>query len=597
MSIDQGRHSLGVDFGTSNTVAVARWPDGRARPILVDGSPLLPSAVYAEPNGHLAVGRDAVHNARRDPARFEPNPKRRIDDGLVLLGEEEFAVVDLIAAVLVRVADEWHRAVGPVRPELTLTCPATWGAARRSLLAEAAAIAGLERARLVAEPVAAATYFAEVLGRDVPIGSVVVVHDFGAGTFDASVVARTAEGFEVLAVDGRDDLGGLDVDAAIVDHLGKQVAERDAAVWQRLSEPETVEDRRAKQQLWEDVRIAKERLSRIQSADVVVPLLDLELHVTRDELEDLARPLLEQTVQVTRDLLRWADLPEGRLAGVFLVGGASRIPLVATLLHRELGEAPVAIEQPELVVAEGSILADAALLATEPAAPGPTAEMRLVSRNNPLPPRGVTIDDMETVPSSRTALRPPDPNLPPPAVDPWPDAQQHWTPDPDQTVASEPSWDVRSLHNTPVPEPGTSPSGGFTPGKASTKTTGTVTSRPVSPPTRPVSGAARPASGAARPASGAARPVSGAARPVSGARPGSTARWAPAPAPASDARPAARPKRRPSRLLRFLQILLSILFLIAAPLIALVAAYSVSAQVPMDSAAQFLLDDLSRLLG
>ncbi|MEU8613709.1 Hsp70 family protein, partial [Actinoplanes sp. NPDC048791] len=537
MSIDQGRHSLGVDFGTSNTVAVARWPDGRARPILVDGSPLLPSAVYAEAGGHLVVGRDAVHSARRDPGRFEPNPKRRIDDGLVLLGDEEFEVVDMIAAVLVRVADEWHRAVGPVRPELTLTCPATWGATRRGLLAEAAARAGLTRARLVAEPVAAATYFAEVLGREVPIGSVVVVHDFGAGTFDVSVVARTAEGFEVLAVDGRDDLGGLDIDAALVEHIGQLCAEHDPAIWQRLTEPATLEDRRAQRQLWDDVRIAKERLSRLQSADVVVPLLDLELHVTREELEELARPVLDQTVQVTRDLLRWADLAEGRLAGVFLVGGASRIPLVATLLHRALGEAPVAIEQPELVVAEGSILADAALLAEEPAAPGPTAEMRLLSRQQqgsfaappafPAPPTAAhpadvmphaassashsgvpsgsalpsgapaastphsgasagsaphpgapaaaphsgapassaphsgalaasaphsdaaaasaprpgppatssprsRMDDAETVPSARDQL------LPPPAVDPWPDAQQHWVPDPDQTDASEP---------------------------------------------------------------------------------------------------------------------------------------------------------------
>src|SRR3954449_2068723 len=247
MATDPGgpkRHALGVDFGTSNTVAVARWPDGRARPILVDGSPLLPSAVYAEPGGTLAVGRDAVHSARLDPARFEPNPKRRIDDGLVLLGEHEFEVVDLVAGVLARVAEEWHRAVGPVRPDTTLTCPATWGATRRGLLAEASERAGLEGARLVAEPVAAATYFAEVLGRDVPIGSVVVVHDFGAGTFDASVVARTAEGFEVMAVDGRDDVGGLDVDAAIVAHLGATLSDTDAEVWQRLTEPGTLEDRR-----------------------------------------------------------------------------------------------------------------------------------------------------------------------------------------------------------------------------------------------------------------------------------------------------------------------------------------------------------------
>src|SRR4029453_15357164 len=91
-----------------------------------------------------------------------------------------------------------------------------------------------------------------------------------------------------------------------------------------------------------------------------------------------ARAVREQTVRVTKGLLDWADLPDGRLAGVFLVGGASRIPLVATLLHRELGEAPVVIEQPELVVAEGSILADAAMLATGAAAPGLTAALRLV---------------------------------------------------------------------------------------------------------------------------------------------------------------------------------------------------------------------------
>src|SRR4051812_18022714 len=425
MPIDQGapkRHALGVDFGTSNTVAVARWPDGRARPILIDGSPLLPSAVYAEPDGQLIAGRDAVHSARLDPARFEPNPKRRIDDGLVLLDDREFPVVDLIAAVLSRVAEEWRRAAGPVPTEVTLTCPATWGATRRSLLADAAARAGLTGARLVAEPVAAATYFADVLGRDVPIGSVVVVHDFGAGTFDASVVARTSSGFEVMAVDGRDDIGGLDVDAAIIEHLRTDE-------WQRLLEPSTLEERRAQRQLWDEARIAKERLSRNQSADFVVPLLDTEVHLTRDELEQLARPVLDQTVRITKALIDWAALPAGRLAGVFLVGGASRIPLVATLLHRELGEAPVVIEQPELVVAEGSILADAALLTTGPAAPGLTSEMRLVSTAPP---------DDETVRATRMPIRATGLTGLQPPVDPWPDADHStWVSDPEATVATE----------------------------------------------------------------------------------------------------------------------------------------------------------------
>ncbi|MFI5931444.1 Hsp70 family protein [Actinoplanes sp. NPDC051494] len=582
MSIDQGRHSLGVDFGTSNTVAVARWPDGRVRPILVDGSPLLPSAVYAEPDGTLLIGRDAVHSARRDPARFEPNPKRRIDDGSVLLGEREVPVVDLVAAVLVRVVEEWHRAVGPVRPEVTLTCPATWGATRRGLLAEAAGRAGLERVRLVAEPVAAATYFAEVLGRDVPIGSVVMVHDFGAGTFDASVVARTAEGFEVLAVDGRDDLGGLDIDAAIVEHLGRLCAERDPQAWARLAAPVTLEDRRAQRQLWDDVRIAKERLSRSQSADVMIPLLDVEMHVTRDELEKLARPILDQTVQVTRDLLTWADLPAGRLAGVFLVGGASRIPLVSTLLHRSLGEAPVVIEQPELVVAEGSVLAGAALLASEPAAPGPTSEMRLLSRDE-LAER-VSIDDMETVPQSRRELTG---QGMPPAVDPWPDADHHWEPDPDATVAA-----------------------------------------PISPATR--TGAARagsPADATVRAPAGLGRADLGRAdlgradlgradlgradlgRAELGRADLPATGPFPNPAPraglvaAGQARKAAtgpiapKPKKRTSRGVRAIQILLSLIVLAAVPIVTLLLAYSLTSGVDFESSLSYLIEDLRRLVG
>jgi len=260
---------LGVDLGTSNTVAVMRGADGRSRTLLFDGSPILPSAVYVEPSGTIVVGRDAVHSARLEPARFEPNPKRRIDEGAVLLGDREVPVPELLGAVLKRVVEEFHRTVGgPVTPRVTITCPAAWGATRRLVLSDAAAAAGLGPVKLVPEPVAAATYFTQVLGRAVPVGSVVVVHDFGAGTFDASVVARTASGFEVLAVDGRDDIGGLDVDEAILGFIRKSAVERDAALWARLERPTTVDDRRARRLLWDDARFAKERLSRQPSADL-----------------------------------------------------------------------------------------------------------------------------------------------------------------------------------------------------------------------------------------------------------------------------------------------------------------------------------------
>ncbi|MFG3338175.1 Hsp70 family protein [Glycomyces sp. NPDC048151] len=345
--------SLGVDFGTSHTIAVVRRADGSLRPLLFDGAPLMPSAVCADADGGLLVGRDAVHAGRRHPERFEPNPKRLIDRPSTLLGAREYPVADLIAAVLDAVAAECRRVVGsPAR--VTLTVPAEWGPARRQVVEDAAARAGLGQVQLVPEPVAAATYYAEALKHRMAVGASIVVYDLGAGTFDASVVRRGEHGFETVALDGRGDLGGLDIDAALIEHLGSVYGDRDG--WKRLVKPSTVEERRYFREFQEEVRGAKERLSRHQQSDIAIPLLDVEAHLTRTELEQIAHPHLEQTIRVTQAVIRAAGLDVASSAGVFLVGGASRMPLVGTMLHRALGVAPTVLDQPEVVVAEGSVL-------------------------------------------------------------------------------------------------------------------------------------------------------------------------------------------------------------------------------------------------
>ncbi|WP_204745312.1 Hsp70 family protein [Glycomyces paridis] len=347
------RTALGIDFGTSHTIAVVRRADGSVRPLLFDGAPLMPSAVCADTDGGLLVGRDAVHAGRRHPERFEPNPKRLIDRPSTLLGEREYPVPDLIAAVLDAVAEECRRVVG--RPaQVTLTVPAEWGPSRRQVVEDAAARSGLGQVRLVPEPVAAATYYAEALKHRMAVGASIVVYDLGAGTFDASVVRRTAGGFATVALDGRGDLGGLDIDAALVDHLGATYGAREG--WKRLTAPDTIEDRRHYRDFQDEVRVAKERLSRHQQSDIAIPLLDVEAHLTRGELEQIARPHIEQTIRVTEAVIRAAGLDAADSAGVFLVGGASRMPLVATMLHRALGLAPTVLDQPEVVVAEGSVL-------------------------------------------------------------------------------------------------------------------------------------------------------------------------------------------------------------------------------------------------
>jgi outer membrane protein assembly factor BamB len=377
---------LAIDYGTSNTVAMLAWPDGRIRPLLFGGMPLLPSAVFAEADGRLLVGTDAVHAARSAPAYFEATPKRRVDDLEVLLGDRAYPVEDLVAAVLRAVAVEATRVAGAPPAQVVLTYPAAWGPARQRVLREAAARAGLPAPALVTEPVAASVYFATVLGRRVPPGSAIVVYDLGAGTFDVSVVRTGPHGLDTLASGGLADVGGADLDQAVIEMVGQAVAGRGddpeaVAAWRRLTRPDNTADLRHRLTLRTDARLAKEALSRRSSVNVVVPLLDRDVIVDREEFERRIRPLVERTATTTLDTIRAARVPADRLAGLFLVGGCSRVPLVGTVLHRITGIAPTVLEQPELVVAEGALHAPPAVEARAVEAPArqpPAAEPPVV---------------------------------------------------------------------------------------------------------------------------------------------------------------------------------------------------------------------------
>ncbi|GAA2600490.1 hypothetical protein GCM10010399_34130 [Dactylosporangium fulvum] len=353
---------LAVDLGTSNTVAMLRSTDGWVRPVLFDGREQLPSGVYADAGGELIAGSDAERLARADPAAFEPNPKRRVDDGTVLLGEHGVDVTDALAAVLAVVVAQAGRTGHP--DPAVLTVPSSWAAARRAVLAVAAERAGLGAVELVSEPIAAAAYYTSVLGCDLPPDAALLVVDVGAGTADVALVragmpvgagaAVPAAAMTVVAQGGL-DVGGLDVDAALVDLLATLVSRDAPQVWHRLSTPATGADRRDRMALWQEVRAAKESLSRLSVAPVHVPGHPSDLHLTREEVEAVATPLLSPVVALAADLVADAGLAPHELAGVFLVGGGSRMPLLGRLLHARLGMAPSVVERPETVVAEGAL--------------------------------------------------------------------------------------------------------------------------------------------------------------------------------------------------------------------------------------------------
>jgi type VII secretion-associated protein (TIGR03931 family) len=346
---------VAVDFGTSST-CVAISAHGREPQVVVfDGQPLVPSAVFAAADGTLFVGQEAERQAAVDPARYEPHPKRRVDEGELLLGSSVLPVVDVVRAVLARAVGEARRVGGGAPVDLlVLTHPADWGTVRTRVLLQAARGLGRELV-LVPEPVAAAVFHSA--SHSVPDGAALAVLDLGGGTVDASVVARAGKSFRVLSAKGDPSFGGADVDQALLEHVGGLVAAKDPEAWRQLVEGREMTDRRKRRVLRQDVRGAKETLSRHAYTDVPMPPPFPDAHVTRSDLEQLITAPLSRAAALVGAAVRDSGLAPQQLAGVFLVGGSSRIPLVARLVHEHTRVVPISIDQPETVVARGALRA------------------------------------------------------------------------------------------------------------------------------------------------------------------------------------------------------------------------------------------------
>ncbi len=346
--------TLGIDFGTSFTVAVVA-EDRAAQPVDVEarGSDRLPSSVFLTEEGEILVGTAAQHQAKFAPDRYEPTPKRLMGDDEVFLGDRLVPIVELVGGVLRKAYTEACRQQGERAPSIVrLTYPATWAESRCKVLRDACALAQIPPPELITEPVAAAIRIAlKVTQPDHRIA----VYDFGGGTFDAAVLLRTDAGFEIAGPPaGRDPLGGEDIDQRIIDYLGELLEPDHPDEWQRLLEPPDAEWRGLQTELHAEVQRAKETLSEVEAAQLWVPGIKREVQLTRDELNQLIGADVDATIETLEIALRDAGVTANDLAGLYLVGGSSRIPLVADRLWRRLGVQPAVQDNPKLVVATGA---------------------------------------------------------------------------------------------------------------------------------------------------------------------------------------------------------------------------------------------------
>ena len=365
------RYQLGVDLGTTySAAAVGRG--GRVEvTTLGTANPVMPSVVLLRADGEVLVGEVAVRRGLAEPTRLAREFKRRLGDPTPLvLGGTPYGAEALMGHLLRAVLATVTEREGEPPEHLVLTHPANFGPYKIEQMHEVARLGGadLDRTSFLSEPQAAALSYAS--RNRVDDGEVVAIYDFGGGTFDAALVRRNGDGFELIGrPEGMERFGGIDIDAALIAYVDQSL---DGAL--SALDPSDVEVQTAIARLREDCRAAKEALSgdTDTSINVALPGLQTQVRLTRAELEDMVRPRLVETVEALERAVRSAGLTIDQVSRVLLVGGSSRMPIVGEMIRQRTGR-PVSVDaHPKFAIALGAA-GHASAGATESAAASPAA--------------------------------------------------------------------------------------------------------------------------------------------------------------------------------------------------------------------------------
>jgi actin-like ATPase involved in cell morphogenesis len=343
--------SLGIDLGTTYTAA-AVVRDGRAEIVnLGVRAAAIPSLVFLREDESLIIGEAAERRGAGVPSRLAREFKRRVGDTTpIVVGSSPYSAERLSALLLRAVLDVVVEREGSLPDRIAVALPANWGEYKVGLMRQALSLAGVRDAALVSEPVAAAVHYAST--ERIETGSVVAVYDLGGGTFDAAVLRRTSTTFEVMgSPEGIERLGGIDFDDAILQHVRRALESRVAEL-----DADDAGAAAARVRLRAECTAAKEALSSDTDTVIHVALASgaVDVRLTRSEFEAMIRPPLRETIDALRRAIDGAGVQVEDLRAVLLVGGSSRIPLVAEMLSADLGR-PVAVDaHPKHAVAMGA---------------------------------------------------------------------------------------------------------------------------------------------------------------------------------------------------------------------------------------------------
>lgn len=350
MTVDGAGRVFGIDLGT--TYSAIAYIDDSGRPTVCrndTGSEITPSVVQFESATNVVVGETAKQSAFIDADSVVGLIKRQMGQDREFEFHGEVYTPESISALILRrlAADAASYTDGPV-DRVVITVPAYFGARQKEATRKAGLIAGLDVVGILPEPVAAAVHYdltAEATDKTV------LVYDLGGGTFDTTVIRVGSDEITVVCTDGDTNLGGADWDERLRDHL----LERFAAEAEPAESPE--DDPEFLQEVATKAEELKRQLSHQEHRPVQLRFAGAaaKVEVSRAEFETMTADLLDRTVEIVRRTLgTLADKEPGAgIDEVLLVGGSTRMPMVATRLAAEFGWQPK-LHDPELAVAKGA---------------------------------------------------------------------------------------------------------------------------------------------------------------------------------------------------------------------------------------------------
>jgi molecular chaperone DnaK len=368
---------IGIDLGTTNSVvAVMEGGD----PVVIttaEGSRLCPSVVAFTKNGERLVGLPAKRQAVVNPdntiysiKRFmgrrydETDQERKMVSYQVVRGPagdvrvkipvngKELSPQEVSSMILAKLKADAEAYLGEKVSQAVITVPAYFNDSQRQATKDAGKIAGLDVLRIINEPTASALAY----GLDKKKNEKILVFDLGGGTFDVSILEVGDGVFEVNSTSGDTHLGGDDWDQKVVNWMADQ--------FKREQGIDLRSDRQALQRLREAAEKAKIELSSVMETEINLPYITadangpkhLQLRLNRATFEDMTHELVERLRAPFEAALKDAELSIDEIDEVVLVGGATRMPMVQSLVKEVTHKEPNKSVNPDEVVAIGAAI-------------------------------------------------------------------------------------------------------------------------------------------------------------------------------------------------------------------------------------------------